>query len=100
MVTKPLKATLVLGLLGFTVAAFGAAAVVKMAPPAPQSVVVVGRAPHPNYVWTGGYWRWHGGRYVWVAGRWMRPPRVGAIWIAPRWTPQNGGFVFVAGRWQ
>ena len=87
-------------MLGFVSVVHGAQAVVKIAPPAPQSVVVVGRAPGPKYVWAGGYYRWHGNRYVWVAGRWMVPPRGGAIWIAPRWVPRNGGYVFVAGRWQ
>src|SRR5271169_6547163 len=85
MARKPLGANLVFaGLLGFTAAALGAEVVVKMAPPAPQSVVVVGRAPGPNYVWTGGYWRWSGGRYVWVGGRWVRPPRGGVVWIPPQ----------------
>jgi len=95
------KARLVFaGLLGFASAAYCAQTVVRIAPPAPQSVVVIGRAPGPKYVWTGGYYRWSGGRYVWVAGRWMVPPRPGVVWVAPRWIPRNGGYVFVAGRWQ
>lgn len=101
MMPKSFKAGLVLaGLLRFTSAVGWAQAVVRIAPPAPQSVAIIGRAPGTRYVWTGGYWRWHGGRYVWVAGRWVVPPRVGVVWVAPRWVPSNGGYVFVAGRWQ
>lgn len=88
------------GLLQFTSAVYGAEVVVRVAPPAPQSVVVVGRAPGPKYVWIGGYQRWNGSRYVWVPGRWIVPPRAGAVWVAPRWVPRNGGYVFVAGRWR
>jgi hypothetical protein len=98
---SPFKARFVFaGVLGFASAAYGAQAVVRIAPPAPQSVAVIGRAPSPKYKWTGGYYRWQGNRYVWVGGRWIIPPRAGAIWIAPRWVPRNGGYVFIAGRWQ
>ena len=101
MAQRSLKAGLVFaGLLPFMSTICSAQAVVRIAPPPPQSVVVIGRAPGPKYVWTGGYWRWHGGRYVWVAGKWMVPPRAGVVWVAPRWVPNNGGYVFVAGRWQ
>jgi hypothetical protein len=101
MAAKLLRASLVFaGLLGFAAAAYSAEVVVRMAPPRPQSVVVVGRAPGPKYVWIGGYYRWNGTRYVWVAGRWMLPPRAGVVWVAPRWVPRNGGYVFVAGRWR
>ena len=101
MPTRAFKASLIFaGLLPFTSAVYGAAVVVKVAPPAPQSVVVVGRAPGPKYVWIGGYQRWNGTRYVWVPGKWVVPPRAGAVWIPPRWNPSGGGFVFVAGRWR
>jgi hypothetical protein len=98
---RPVTASLVFaGLLGFTCAMYCADVVVKIAPPAPQSVAVIGRAPSSKYVWIGGYYRWNGSRYVWVAGKWIVPPRVGVVWIPPRWIPRPGGFVFVAGRWQ
>jgi WXXGXW repeat (2 copies) len=101
MATKTLKAVLVFAsLAGFTPGVYSAETIVRVAPPAPQSVVVIGRAPAPNYVWTGGYYRWTGNRYVWVAGRWMVPPRRGVVWVQPRWIPRNGGYVFVAGRWK
>lgn len=87
-------------LLLFTSALYSAEVVVRTAPPAPQSMAVIGRAPGPKYVWIGGYHRWNGSRYIWVAGRWIVPPRAGAVWIAPRWIPRNGGYVFIAGRWQ
>jgi hypothetical protein len=87
------------GLLGLATAAW-AEVVVKMAPPAPQSMAVVGSAPGPKYVWIDGYYRWSGNRYVWVSGKWIVPPRAGAIWIAARWVPRDGSYVFIAGRWQ
>src|SRR5258708_7327429 len=59
--------------------------VVRVVPPAPVRVGVVGRPPHPGYVWTEGYQRWNGTRYVWVSGRWLRPPLPGAVWVAPVW---------------
>ena len=100
MTTKPIRAGLVLaGLLGIT-AAYSAEVIVRMAPPPPVSVVVVGRAPGPKYVWIGGYHRWNGTRYIWVAGRWMMPPRAGVVWVAPRWAPRGGGYVFIAGHWR
>jgi hypothetical protein len=98
---RALKAGLVLAsVLQFTSAVYSADVIVRQAPPAPQSVTAIGRAPGPKYVWTGGYYRWSGSRYVWVAGRWAVPPRAGAVWVAPRWDSRNGGFVFVAGRWR
>ncbi len=101
MATRALKAGLVLaGFLQFTSAVYGAAVVVRQPPPRPESVTVIGRAPGPKYVWTGGYYRWSGNRYIWVGGRWVVPPRAGAVWVDPRWVPRNGGFVFVEGRWQ
>ena len=101
MATKRFKARWVMAvLLGFTSTLCWAQAVVRIAPPAPQSIVVIGRAPGPKYVWTGGYYRWQDGRYVWVPGRWIVPPRPGAVWMAPRWAHNNGGYVFVAGRWR
>lgn len=87
------------GLLAFSVSTYCADVIVRTAPPT-ASVVVVGRAPSPKYLWVGGYYRWTGSHYVLVAGRWMMPPRTGAIWIAPRWVPRSGGYVFVAGRWK
>ena len=101
MATKALKASLVFaGLLGIATAAYAAEVIVRMAPPAPQSVVVIGRAPSPRHVWIAGYHTWNGTRYVWVAGRWASPPRAGVVWIAQRWVPRKGGYVFIAGRWK
>jgi len=91
---------LFVGLLQFASALCCAEVVVRTAPPAPQSMAVVGRAPGPKYVWIGGYYRWNGARYIWVGGKWIPPPRAGAVWIAPHWVSRNGGFVFVAGRWR
>lgn len=69
-------------------------------PPPPRNAVVVGRPPHPGFVWTPGYQRWRGGRYVWVPGRWVRPPRPGAVWVQPAWNPRGSGWVFRNGYWR
>ena len=34
--------------------------VIRIAPPPPVRVGVVGAAPAPGYVWVGGYQRWNG----------------------------------------
>jgi hypothetical protein len=73
--------------------------VVTTAPPPLRSTRVIGRAPHPGWVWTGGYWRWNRGRYVWAPGRWAAPPRRNARWVSPRWRHTPRGYTFVAGRW-
>lgn len=74
--------------------------VVRVAPPPPASVAVIGRAPGPGYVWIGGYQRWDGRAYVWVPGRWVLPPRPGVVWISPRWVHTGGGWVFHKGYWR
>jgi|SRR5208283_1751555 len=74
--------------------------IIKTAPPAPQSTVVIGTRPGSGYVWTGGYWVWRSGRYVWVAGRWVKPPRAGVVWVAPHYVYRSGGYVYVAGVWR
>jgi hypothetical protein len=90
-----LRVTLLLGgVIGF------AQTVVRVAPPPPVRVGVVGVAPAPGYVWVGGYQRWSGSGYVWVAGRWVRPPRAGVIWVSPRWVASGGGWVFYKGYWR
>ncbi|HEX4772381.1 MAG TPA: YXWGXW repeat-containing protein [Bryobacteraceae bacterium] len=80
--------------------AYAEVIVIKSAPPPPVSVVVVGRAPYPGYVWRPGYYRGLNGRYVWVAGAWVRPPRYGMVWVPPLWRKGPNGFIFVAGRWR
>jgi WXXGXW repeat (2 copies) len=74
--------------------------VVRVAPPPPVHVGVVGRPPHPGFVWIEGYQRWDGRRYVWVSGRWVRPPRPGAVWVSPAWTGRGSGWVFRSGYWR
>lgn len=74
--------------------------VVRVAPPAPLHVGVVGRPPRAGYVWTDGYYRWAGGRYVWNDGRWLRPPRPGMVWVPARWMRVGNGWAFQAGHWR
>lgn len=69
-------------------------------PPPPPNRGVVGRAPHPGFVWTPGYQRWNGRRYVWDPGRWVQPPRRGAVWVQPRWIQRGNQWVFHPGRWR
>jgi hypothetical protein len=85
-------------LLGGVIGA--AQTVIRVAPPAPVRVGVVGVAPGPGYVWVGGYQRWTGSGYVWVAGKWVRPPRVGVIWVSPRYVRSGNGWVFHKGYWR
>lgn len=74
--------------------------VIRVAPPPPVRVGVVGVAPAPGYVWVGGYQRWTGNGYVWVAGRWVRPPRVGVVWVQPRYVHTGNTWVFHKGYWR
>jgi hypothetical protein len=74
--------------------------VIRVAPPPPVRVGVVGVAPGPGYVWVGGYQRWTGSGYVWVAGRWVRPPRAGVIWVQPRYVHTGNTWVFHKGYWR
>ena len=73
---------------------------IRVAPPPPVRMGVVGVAPGPGYVWVGGYQRWNGTRYVWVSGRWVRPPRFGAVWVAPRYARRGSTWVFYKGYWR
>jgi hypothetical protein len=74
--------------------------VIRVAPPRPVRVGVVGVAPGPGFVWREGWHEWRGGAYVWVPGGWIRPPHPGMIWVAPRYRAYRGGYVFVPGRWR
>ncbi|HEX4341832.1 MAG TPA: hypothetical protein VH255_00475 [Verrucomicrobiae bacterium] len=72
--------------------------VVNAEPPPPQNEVIVA-SPGPGYVWTRGYWEWHG-HWAWVGGRWIVGPRPGAIWVEGRWAPRRGRYVYVRGYWR
>jgi hypothetical protein len=72
--------------------------VVTEAPPAPQVEVRIA-APGPEFVWTPGYWAWHG-HWVWVGGRWARPPHRHAVWVAGHWGHRGHGYVWIGGRWR
>jgi hypothetical protein len=74
--------------------------VIRVAPPPPVQVKVIGVAPAPGYVWIGGYQRWNGAAYVWVPGRWVRPPRAGVVWVAPRYGRSGSGWMFHKGYWR
>lgn len=68
------------------------------APPAPE-YEVIGVAPAPGYIWSGGYWGWVGGRYVWRRGRWIAPRR-GYSWVRPHWERGRDGWRFEGGHWR
>ena len=74
--------------------------IIRVAPPPPVRVGVVGVAPGPGFVWMDGYHAWRGGAYVWVPGRWVRPPRPAAVWVPPHYKRVQGGWVFVPGHWR
>jgi hypothetical protein len=100
----------VLRLVAFSLLVFGlpilisqrtlAQPVVRVAPPPPVRVGVVGKPPGIGYVWIEGYQRWDGKKYLWVSGRWVRPPRAGAVWVAPTWVRQRNGWVLDKGYWR
>ena len=74
--------------------------VARTAPPPPRLVGTVGRPPGPNYVWTDGYWIYHGRNWNWVQGRWVRPPRRGSVWVAGEWRPYGREYRFYPGHWR
>ena len=96
----PLAFAALAGMLLIEATVYAAEVIIKTAPPAPVSVVVVGSAPSALHVWVPGYYKGAGGRYVWVAGRWAKPPRAGMVWVPPIWRQGPNGYVFVAGRWR
>ncbi len=77
----------------------GRAYVVRTPPPPPPYAGYVGRAPGPQYVWTDGYWAWHG-RWQWMPGRWVAPPRPHAVWVPGRWDRGRHGYVWHRGHWR
>jgi len=81
-------------------AAWGAAVIIRTAPPAPVSMAVVGVAPSPRHIWIPGYYKGVNGRYVWVHGRWRIPPHPGQVWVAPMWRSGPNGYTFVTGHWR
>ena len=90
----------IFGLLLTAGLANAAQVVIRVAPPLPVRVGVVGVAPHPGFVWVEGYHVYRGGGYVWVPGRWVRPPRPAAVWIPPHYDRVPRGWVFVPGHWR
>jgi hypothetical protein len=70
---------------------------VDVAPPAPVYEAVPG--PRPGFVWSPGYYQWHGDRYVWLSGQWL-PARQGYAWQAPHWQRRgDGSWFLVGGTW-
>jgi hypothetical protein len=70
--------------------------VIGSAPPPP----VYERMPAPRhgYVWTPGYWEWHGHRHVWVQGQWLAA-RPGYAYASPSWHQRDGRWYMEPGRW-
>ncbi len=80
--------------------ASAAQVVIRVRPPAPVHVGMLGVAPGPGYAWIDGYHEYRGDRYVWVEGRWARPPHRHWVWVSPHYRPARGGWVFVPGHWR
>jgi hypothetical protein len=70
---------------------------VRIAPPAPRVEVVP--APRHGYVWSPGYWRWHGHQHVWMQGHWVRERR-GYHWVPEHWQQAGPEWRFHRGYWQ
>lgn len=92
-----LAGALLTGCVVAPVAPYRGAAVVTVAPPAPQ-VEVYGPPPAVGYIWIAGFWNWIGGRHVWVGGHW-EAPRPGYRWAPHRWEPVPGGWRMNPGHW-
>jgi len=71
---------------------------VAIAPP-PEPTEIVGGAPGPAYVWTGGHYQWNGVEYVWLSGRWERRPPGHAIFVRGQWHHTRYGWTYVEGYW-
>jgi len=67
--------------------------------PPPLRTEVIGVAPGPGYIWTGGYWGWAGARYQWTTGHWLRA-RPGYYWTRSHWVRGAGGWRRAQGHWQ
>ena len=76
----------------------GGDVVVSEAPPPPRTEIIVA-APGPGYVWTPGYWSWHG-RWIWVGGRYVLRPHPHAVWLPGHWAHRGRGHVWIEGRWR
>jgi len=94
------KFYLLLFALLMTAGIASAQVVIRVAPPRPVRVGVVGVAPGPGYVWREGWQEWRGGAYVWVPGGWVRPPHPGWGWVPPHYRRAQGGYIFVPGHWR
>ena len=70
---------------------------VRIAPPPPR-VEYYGVAPHPGWVWIGGFWRWSPGGYLWIRGHWAAP-RPGLRWVPRHWVHGPRGWRLAGGRW-
>lgn len=69
---------------------------ITVGPPAPQHEVIPSVAP--GYVWTPGYWAWHGDRHIWVRGRTI-VQRPGYRWEPDRWEQRNSVYYRYPGAW-
>jgi hypothetical protein len=71
---------------------------VHVRPPAAR-VEEVPPLPGPGWVWTRGYWAWHG-HWAWVGGRYVRPPHPHAAWVSGYWHHHPRGWVWTGGHWR
>ena len=72
---------------------------VRVAPPAPKTVVVKSRPHRPGAVWVAGYWKWNGKRHVWIEGRYI-DPWPGYVWMPGHWVHSKRGWYWVDGHWK
>lgn len=72
---------------------------VRFGPP-PIPYYVQPPAPHPDYIWSPGYWAYdpdHG--YYWVPGTWVLAPEAGLYWTPGYWAWNGATFIFTSGYW-
>ena len=70
--------------------------VIGSPPPAPIYERIPG--PRHGYVWTPGYWEWHGHRHVWIPGHYIAA-RPGYAYTPPYWRQGHRGWYLEPSRW-
>lgn len=101
VVRAVLVATLLIGVLSVSGAAFAQVRVaIGIAPPI-LPVYDQPICPGDGYIWTPGYWDYDydGADYFWVPGTWVLAPEVGFLWTPPYWGWNGSGYFFYDGYW-
>lgn len=77
------------------------AQLVNKKPKEPMSAATKPAKPGPNYVWTGGEWKWNKKKdnYDWEEGKWEKQ-KDGHNWVHGDWKRDGTKFRWTSGHWQ